>query len=405
MKSKAVVEAQVHPLIYQAYKSFWVFATCWLVLLFEPFEFSYWGILSGLSWVPAGVGAVIAVQNVGIAYGQALWQVTIILTNFVWGFGILKDESVKSVGLAVLAVLMIIVGVVGMTLAFNLKPKVTAEEEESASATLPAGSTVVSVLDAPGSQTSAAALGSRTRAATASGTTPANFGSNAQSLRRTMSDGLRSSYALSIGSRNKSLTRRSLSDVRFSADGLEAELEGLLSPEDRSSPNSAGGGTPAVDAAAAHKPSFAVGIAAALFNGVWGGSNLVPAQYAPYHGVHFQISFAVGAMAVTVAMLLIYFLYLKLWWGQPPPALHLRAMAWPGFISGCLWSLGNFCSLYVLNNLGQGIGNAFLQSSVIVSGLWGILYYKEMTGQPVLYWALCCGLCLGGVLLLAHEKG
>eukprot|EP00929_Paragymnodinium_shiwhaense_P033076 TRINITY_DN18232_c0_g1_i2.p1 TRINITY_DN18232_c0_g1~~TRINITY_DN18232_c0_g1_i2.p1 ORF type:complete len:343 (+),score=57.87 TRINITY_DN18232_c0_g1_i2:86-1114(+) len=316
MKSKAVVDADVHPLIYQAYKSFWVFATCWLVLLIEPFEFSFWGLASGLFWVPSGIAAVIAVRNVGIAYAQAIWQVAMILTNFAWGFFILHDEGVKSVLATVAAVALIVGGVVGMTMALHWKPR------------------------------------------------------RLDSLKITF---------------------------------LEEAREGSENEDDAH---------PSVSAADCHKAcddrkpqgSFILGTAAALFVGIWGGSNLIPAQYTPYKGVHFVISFGVGSMLTTIGFLLTYFLYLTVCRREPLPPFHPRAMALPGFLSGCLWALGNFCSLYLVNAVGQGIGTAFLQSSVIVSGLWGILYYKEMKGTVIFYWMFSCLLCLAGTLLLAHEK-
>lgn len=150
--------------------------------------------------------------------------------------------------------------------------------------------------------------------------------------------------------------------------------------------------------------SVALGIGAALFNGVWGGSNLVPSKYAPLHGIHFTISFATGALIANVTLVFIYVAIAKLWWRSPIPSMQFRVMALPGFISGTLWSAGNFLSLYVVHHMGEGIGASLIQSSVIVSGLWGICYYREMSGRPILYWSLCCAICLGGVTTLALEK-
>merc|ERR1712054_659912 len=79
-------------------------------------------------------------------------------------------------------------------------------------------------------------------------------------------------------------------------------------------------------------------------------------------------------------------------------------MALPGLISGGLWSTGNFCSLYAVNTIGQGIGYSLIQSSVIVSGCWGIFWYRELKGRPVVYWTMCCIVCMVGVLGLASEK-
>lgn len=56
----------------QTYKSFWCFATSWLVVPFTGGKVQYtpWGIVSALFWVPAGVAAVIAVEHSGLALSQ-----------------------------------------------------------------------------------------------------------------------------------------------------------------------------------------------------------------------------------------------------------------------------------------------------------------------------------------------
>eukprot|EP00928_Gymnodinium_smaydae_P079169 TRINITY_DN63169_c0_g1_i1.p1 TRINITY_DN63169_c0_g1~~TRINITY_DN63169_c0_g1_i1.p1 ORF type:complete len:452 (+),score=71.44 TRINITY_DN63169_c0_g1_i1:149-1504(+) len=377
MKWPAVVDARVHPLVYQSYKTFWVFVTSYLVLLFQPYEFSVWGLASGFSWVPAGIAAVVAVQNVGIAYGQAMWQVTVIATNFVWGFAILRDEGVRNPWIAALALVCIVLGVAGMTLAFNLRPaaSVNADGLEAHLNETPAVGGADRGLEAPDHpRSSVVSVLSRASSCSTTPQSPA-------------------------GSRSASM-RRSFSDVRFAADDVEDF------PADVSQPSAAprSWSSEALSQPRHRKVSFALGVSAALFNGIWGGSNLVPAKYSAYHGIHFVISFSTGALVANVVLGVVYVVLAKLVWRAPLPRLELRAMAVPGLISGCLWSLGNFCSLYVLSVFGQGIGNAFLQSSVMVSGLWGILYYREMTGRPVMYWSCCCAMCLIGISLLAVEQ-
>ena len=56
----------------QTYKSFWCFVTSWLVVPFTGGKVQYtpWGIVSALFWVPAGVAAVIAVEHSGLALSQ-----------------------------------------------------------------------------------------------------------------------------------------------------------------------------------------------------------------------------------------------------------------------------------------------------------------------------------------------
>lgn len=329
MKWQSVVDAKVHPLVFQCYKTWWTFVTSHAVLLFgEPYRLTWWGLASGLSWVPAGVAAVLAVRHVGIAYAQAVWQVTIIGSSFVWGFVVLQDESVRDWPGTILAVLCLIFGVVGMTLSFSIKKAQTEPLEPE----------------------------------------------------------VRQQHV--NGNRDHSLEESAGSEGRPSLEqGLVALQDGSQAPSR----------TPEV--------SMCVGLAAALFNGLWGGANLVPSHFSSLHGTEFVLSFATGAAVVNLVMLGVYALFCRIYLRTPMPSLELRVMALPGFLSGTLWSIGNFCSLYVVSSvLGQGIGYALIQSSVMVSGLWGILFYKEMSGRPVLYWSLCCLVCTVGVVLLAYER-
>jgi len=174
------------------------------------------------------------------------------------------------------------------------------------------------------------------------------------------------------------MLRSSLSDVRFGADDIE---EGV-----------------------SQRASATVGIAAALFNGIWGGANLVPSHFSPLGGVRFVISFATGALIANAVLVVGYALLSRFWWKCPLPSPQLRVMALPGFFAGVLWSTGNFCSLYAVSTVGQGIGYSLVQSCVIVSGMWGILYYRELSGRPVIYWFFCCLVCMLGVVGLALEK-
>jgi len=279
-------------------------------------------VASGVSWVPAGVAAVVAVQHVGVACGQAIWQVTIVATSLVWGFAVLRDERTYNWWGTALSLLLLTSGLVGMTLAFGSR-RVPASPD--------------------------------------------------------LAEGEPAQPELATGGRGVDRARSTPS------------LHHPLREHHAASPEETCGST-------------AIGIAAALFNGIWGGANLVPSHFSPLGGVHFVVSFAIGAAIVNTVLVCAFAVLAKLWWRTPLPAPHFRTMALPGLLSGTLWSAGNFCSLYTVSTIGQGIGYSLIQSSVIVSGLWGILYYREMTGRPVLYWVACCAVCAVGILGLAMEK-
>lgn len=74
----------------------------------------------------------------------------------------------------------------------------------------------------------------------------------------------------------------------------------------------------------------------------------------------------------------------------------------PGLVSGLLWNAGNMCSiLSQLPPLGMGIGYPLTQCCILVGGLWGILYFKEITGQKTIaLFFLCTLVLLSGASLL-----
>jgi glucose uptake protein GlcU len=87
VKVKRARECNVDPLVFQSYKTFMCFITSFLTIpIFNvDFNFTPYGIVSGIFWVPAGVAAIYAVQNAGLAVSQGLWSSIIVLVSFTWG--------------------------------------------------------------------------------------------------------------------------------------------------------------------------------------------------------------------------------------------------------------------------------------------------------------------------------
>ena len=125
----------------------------------------------------------------------------------------------------------------------------------------------------------------------------------------------------------------------------------------------------------------------------------------------FVISFGCGSMLITTWLwFLLYIFHFTQQKGHFRssydllPPLHLREMAIPGFISGLLYSLGNFCSMIAISHLGQGVGFSFVQLSMLVSGLWGIFYFEEITGKENIFkWFASAVLAIIGILWLSFE--
>ena len=155
------------------------------------------------------------------------------------------------------------------------------------------------------------------------------------------------------------------------------------------------------------------GIIAAAINGLMGGTSMVPLHYAAqegFQGAGFFFSYASGAMIVNTAVFVFVFakrLFEKRGsWSEAyhaMPQWHVKELWWPGLVSGVLFSAGMFGSIVTVGFLGQGIGNSFVQCKILISGLWGILYYKEIKGGGVYRWFGSAALAVSGILLLSYE--
>jgi Transmembrane family, TMEM144 of transporters len=155
-----------------------------------------------------------------------------------------------------------------------------------------------------------------------------------------------------------------------------------------------------------------LGMMAAAFCGIWGGSIMAPMKYcqANTKGTHYLLSFSIGASIVTVAFWFLRYSYHVVRCRslvaayECLPSFHLRVMWLAGGTSGLLWSIGNFFSLISVFYLGEGVGYPLVQTSILVSGLWGIFYFKEVKGtERISKWLLSSLVTIFGILLLSYE--
>ena len=155
-----------------------------------------------------------------------------------------------------------------------------------------------------------------------------------------------------------------------------------------------------------------LGMLSAAFCGLYGGSIMAPMKFcrADTKGTHYLMSFSIGASIVTVALWLCRYLFhvsrqrslTKAY--HALPCFHLRVMWLAGGVSGLLWSIGNFFSLLSVFYLGEGVGYPLVQTSILVSGLWGIFYFKEVQGRErITKWFLSSLMTVFGILLLSYE--
>jgi hypothetical protein len=112
---KATSKVDVHPLVFQSYKTCVMFIMSWGVLLLgvSP-SWTPWGVLSGFLWVMGGTGGIYAIRLAGLAIAVGTWASVMICVNFVWGI-LVFQEPVANIWATVGAFFLLACGLVGMS--------------------------------------------------------------------------------------------------------------------------------------------------------------------------------------------------------------------------------------------------------------------------------------------------
>ena len=108
------------------------------------------------------------------------------------------------------------------------------------------------------------------------------------------------------------------------------------------------------------------------------------------------------AVGLAIATPVVFGVYFRAW--RPGlsarVALHAGVAAGPGLLTGCYWAMGNYSAIFATMYLGQAIGYPLTQTAIVVNGLWGIAYYREIRGKyPVgVFYAAVVVIICGAVL-------
>lgn len=173
------------------------------------------------------------------------------------------------------------------------------------------------------------------------------------------------------------------------------------------------------------------GICMAAVNGIFGGCALVPLHYAKkqgFQGLTYIPSFGLGSF---IANIVLWSLYFAGTYYQQQRQKQLRSPSRPeneststwkasvelmpcfywsilwkrGILAGFLLSIGMICSILATGALGQGVGNSLVQLKILISGLWGIFYYKEIQNKrSIKLWFLSASICVSGILGLSYQR-
>ena len=73
-----------------------------------------------------------------------------------------------------------------------------------------------------------------------------------------------------------------------------------------------------------------------------------------------------------------------------------------GMVSGTVWNVGFFFSIFATKYLGFTVGFPLTQCSLLVSGIWGLLLFREITNPArIVFFFASAGVLLGGAAMLS----
>ncbi|CAJ1437173.1 unnamed protein product, partial [Effrenium voratum] len=127
IKASRVLKVSPHPVIFQCYKTFWVFVAGWVFVLARLLRqevpvycFTWWGTVSALGWIPSGLFTIAAVPRLGVGMTVAVNTGTASVLSFLV-FWLVLGESMKvhhffgrSVYLAPVYLVCILLGMAGL---------------------------------------------------------------------------------------------------------------------------------------------------------------------------------------------------------------------------------------------------------------------------------------------------
>uniref|UniRef100_A0A7S3Q662 EamA domain-containing protein n=1 Tax=Chaetoceros debilis TaxID=122233 RepID=A0A7S3Q662_9STRA len=443
LKAEAVDRVNADPFVLQTYKSTMCFLTSWLVLLLGvEFNFTPYGIISGLMWVTGGFCGIFGIRNAGLAISVGTWSSITVLISFAWGIFVF-DEEVQSITGTLFGILMMCIGFIGMAY-FTMSSSSsslpsTCEREcecaatntESEQAIIPKGEEA----DSDGCGIIPTPLVLPETESEHSGSEASNDNDNDMTARLLDHDhgngvdghtGTRSTAGVDLEDPSSLETNTSSEYVSLDEAVNERRLwnqnQNQIQNNEHENDNEDESDNCENDLNVNNNDKFnlfglqcdrkVIGIIGAAIDGVLGGSNLIPMKLAPTidRGLDYVISFGIGAAIATLAgwalrLSIASCRQKSLNAGYASlPSMHLSKIIIPGALSGTLWSIGNIGQIMSVTLLGETIGMSIVQSQMIISGILGILWFGEIKGiKMIMGWVLSAIVTFIGIICLSGE--
>lgn len=385
---KCNVEVDVNFFVMQSYKTIVCFLTSWFVILLgEPVRWTPWGIVSGLFWVPGAACGIYGIRNAGVAVAVGTWSSIQVITSCIFGIIIFK-EKVKDTTQSIIAITILTIGLLGMSRYSDSSVSNNDAQRHASGLNTPSEYQPVAISDGCDESNPSFSLAPRR-------------------LKR-------------VSSISDEMPKIAPFELDFSGGGDESSSEPLLSESgDYEGKDRRKDRVVHLLGGRISMTQHQLGMLGAVINGAWGGLNLIPLHYAQrdngMSGASYLISYATGSMIVCIAIWILLFLYHYTNRNysvsealEQLPAWHIKELGLPGMLAGLFYSVGNFCSILAVAYLGQGVGFSFCQGQLLISGLWGVFYFKEIQGrETILKWFSSAVVTIVGIIWLSaqHESG
>eukprot|EP00928_Gymnodinium_smaydae_P080793 TRINITY_DN64418_c0_g1_i1.p1 TRINITY_DN64418_c0_g1~~TRINITY_DN64418_c0_g1_i1.p1 ORF type:complete len:409 (+),score=37.08 TRINITY_DN64418_c0_g1_i1:112-1338(+) len=383
IKAPAVVAAEVHPMIFQCYKSFWTFAFGWMIVLCNvtrgknhAFEFTWWATVSAMLWVPSGFCTIAAVPLIGVGMTIVIATGLASSLSFLlfWLLGGEHMHAYGSPGNEYFLAPLYLVGILfGMCLL--VASQHTFHVSEEAGARIPSTTLGRQSNDQMEEQ---------------------SHGYTHDKSSFEEKGGLVNHRADSVSTSDIDILSRSgdkLSPVQTSPMlGIAlSSLTGVFSAAQYGAVN--------VGKRFAERSSNCNSLH--LSNATC--SEVILEQFNPFGS--WMASFGSGALAVTLIFLGSLVLYQRMR-GIPLLELKFRLLCVPGSIAGLCWVVGALFQTAAAERGGNAVIMPLTYSAqLLTTGSWSLLYYREVQGRRrIIVWIIAALWTLGMMILLSGEK-
>eukprot|EP01079_Euglenida_sp_SAG-EU17-18_P002104 gene2104-3054_t len=118
IKAPSVRALDVHPIVFQMYKSLCVFLTCWLGAAVVYMNggslwLSGWGIASAAAWIPSGLCTIYSVPRIGLGLAVVLTSTVAVTASFAVSIWVLQEYT-SEIYTSVLLMLGLVAGMASL---------------------------------------------------------------------------------------------------------------------------------------------------------------------------------------------------------------------------------------------------------------------------------------------------